>query len=179
MNHESILFQMWMNVTPCSPVEMEEPARTLTARTCVSVRRAGLTQIVRQVRAGSQLCVVQQENKYLVLLTVSIFISDVDECLRNPCMYNGTCLNTRGSYMCTCPRERTGKNCMDGEFRILERNLAIKIYTRGLVISILTFPLNISILWSSKLLWLLNLMFFFLQKNKILFVCKLIDIRQL
>jgi hypothetical protein len=151
-----------MNVTPCSPEEMEELARTLTAYTCVSVRRAGPTQSVRQVRTNGQLCVVKQENKYLVLLTVWVFISDVDECLRNPCMYNGTCLNTRGSYMCTCPQERAGKNCMDGESKILERNLEIKIYTGGVVIYILTSSLNISILWTSKLLWLLNFMLCFL-----------------
>ena len=40
-------------------------------------------------------------------------ISDVDECLNNPCHSNATCNNTLGSFLCTCKKGFTGdgRNC--------------------------------------------------------------------
>ena len=29
-------------------------------------------------------------------------LTDIDECLRNPCHTNATCNNTAGSYICVC-----------------------------------------------------------------------------
>ena len=42
--------------------------------------------------------------------------SDVDECLRNPCIHDGVCRNTNGSYVCDCPEQYTGKNCELGMY---------------------------------------------------------------
>ncbi|KAL4231072.1 hypothetical protein ACF0H5_008655 [Mactra antiquata] len=39
--------------------------------------------------------------------------ADVDECSRNPCKNSGSCLNTIGSYICTCPSGWTGTTCVD------------------------------------------------------------------
>ena len=31
-----------------------------------------------------------------------VFLSDIDECLTNPCSPNGACTNTKGSFSCQC-----------------------------------------------------------------------------
>lgn len=36
---------------------------------------------------------------------------DVDECVSKPCMNNGICHNTQGSYMCECPPGFSGMDC--------------------------------------------------------------------
>ena len=40
-------------------------------------------------------------------------ISDIDECLSNPCDTNATCVNTNGSFVCTCDNHFSGDgiNC--------------------------------------------------------------------
>ena len=40
-------------------------------------------------------------------------ISDVDECLSNPCDTVATCMNTNGSFVCTCDNHFSGDgfNC--------------------------------------------------------------------
>lgn len=50
----------------------------------------------------------KQSTKYLLL-------SDVDECLRNPCYHGGTCSNTAGSFTCLCEIGWTGPTCLIGE----------------------------------------------------------------
>lgn len=48
----------------------------------------------------------------------SIFVHvDVNECMgKNPCVNNGTCSNTRGSYRCSCASGWTGKHCEEGNY---------------------------------------------------------------
>ena len=56
-------------------------------------------------------------------------LADVDECLNDPCLHNGICGNTQGSYMCSCVPQWTGINCQTGKlnyfldnmFRIIDR----------------------------------------------------------
>ena len=33
---------------------------------------------------------------------------NVDECLEEPCLYNGTCVDSEGGYMCQCVNGTTG-----------------------------------------------------------------------
>ena len=54
----------------------------------------------------------------MIYFHVVFFIIDVDECKTNPCIA-GRCTNIQGSYICTCPPEKTGKNCEEGIDRLL------------------------------------------------------------
>ena len=42
-----------------------------------------------------------------------VLISDIDECLSDPCDANATCVNTNGSFVCTCDNHFSGNgfNC--------------------------------------------------------------------
>jgi hypothetical protein len=51
----------------------------------------------------------------LYIYIESLIVSDVDECLTNPCLYGASCFNTPGSYVCQCIAGRTGVNCERGE----------------------------------------------------------------
>ena len=46
-----------------------------------------------------------------MVLDHMIFFSDVDECLNDPCLNDGTCNNTEGSYFCACMDGWTDFNC--------------------------------------------------------------------
>lgn len=52
-------------------------------------------------------------------------ISDVNECADNPCGTNAVCLDTPGSFTCSCKEEYTGdpfKGCVDvDECKVLEK----------------------------------------------------------
>ncbi|KAH3805756.1 hypothetical protein DPMN_134063 [Dreissena polymorpha] len=37
--------------------------------------------------------------------------TDIDECLKEPCLNNGTCKNTIGSFHCACTQNWTGSTC--------------------------------------------------------------------
>ena len=47
-----------------------------------------------------------QCNKYAYL-----HVSDTMHCYSDPCVNNGTCVETQLSYYCICPPEWTGKDC--------------------------------------------------------------------
>ena len=44
----------------------------------------------------------------------SLLFPDVDECLDSPCLNEGTCENTQGSYICRCVEEWEGNYCQTG-----------------------------------------------------------------
>lgn len=47
-----------------------------------------------------------------------LHVSDIDECRNNPCIHDGVCRNTNGSYICECPKQYTGKNCELGVYYV-------------------------------------------------------------
>lgn len=36
---------------------------------------------------------------------------EIDECLSNPCLFNGTCIKKIGGYLCKCQAGFSGSNC--------------------------------------------------------------------
>lgn len=50
------------------------------------------------------------------------FFLDINECLQNPCLFGGTCIDTVGSYVCQCLPGRGGNNCANGKsiFRLVK-----------------------------------------------------------
>lgn len=49
-------------------------------------------------------------------MRINIFDSDKDECSGDPCKNGGTCINSNGSYQCSCASGWTGVNCTNGKF---------------------------------------------------------------
>lgn len=47
--------------------------------------------------------------------TVFVLCTDVNECLQSPCMNGATCVNTVGSFYCTCYEGWTGPYCAEGK----------------------------------------------------------------
>ena len=39
---------------------------------------------------------------------------DIDECVSNPCLNEGTCGDEIGGYLCTCPQGFAGPTCDQG-----------------------------------------------------------------
>lgn len=52
----------------------------------------------------------------LYLLFIYFLVSDINECLENPCGANAVCTNSPGSFLCSCKPDYTGnpyKGCTD------------------------------------------------------------------
>lgn len=43
-------------------------------------------------------------------------MTDIDECVGDPCLNSGNCSNTPGSYKCECIKGFEGKNCEKGMY---------------------------------------------------------------
>ena len=43
-----------------------------------------------------------------------LLFSEVDECVSNPCQFNGRCIDALKHYTCLCTERRTGNNCQYG-----------------------------------------------------------------
>ena len=48
---------------------------------------------------------------YSSIISIIFFPTDINECLQQPCLHGSTCVNTPGSYTCTCAPGWTGPNC--------------------------------------------------------------------
>ena len=45
-----------------------------------------------------------------------MFVSEVDECLINPCPEGAKCVEGVNTYTCECPEGNAGKHCDVGEY---------------------------------------------------------------
>lgn len=54
-------------------------------------------------------------------------ITDVDECLTEPCVNDGMCLNILGSYVCQCKEGFSGPRCEQGE----EKDIFLSVTISG------------------------------------------------
>jgi len=43
------------------------------------------------------------------------FLSDADDCLEQPCLNEGTCIDELNGYSCLCKEGYKGVNCEDGK----------------------------------------------------------------
>lgn len=70
------------------------------------------------------------ENNNMILCHSYISHSDVDECLSSPCLHNGVCNNTQGSFVCHCSGW-TGDICQTGKHTVLLVSLYHRISLKG------------------------------------------------
>lgn len=42
------------------------------------------------------------------------YLADIDDCVGEPCLNEGTCIDAVNDYSCTCAVGYTGKNCAIG-----------------------------------------------------------------
>ena len=57
---------------------------------------------------------VWRELEWLWTLSAFVWISELDECVSNPCMNGATCLDLVNSYQCQCAAGYTGNTCQTG-----------------------------------------------------------------
>ena len=50
------------------------------------------------------------------------FLTDINECLSNPCPRRASCNNEINAYSCTCVQGFTGDDCESGRFYIIMDN---------------------------------------------------------
>ena len=77
---------------------------------CCWIRREELRQ---RYGCSCQLVVFVWGYRDLLMLA-TLFLTDVDECQRDPCQNGGQCTNSKGSYSCSCAAGYEGKNCDKG-----------------------------------------------------------------
>ena len=67
----------------------------------------------------------------------SLFLADVDDCVEQPCLNGGTCIDSVNDYTCLCADGYTGKNCAVGKNRVFVSKVIIskKNLTIGLKVS--------------------------------------------
>ena len=47
-------------------------------------------------------------------LSFHVMISGRDECMSNPCLHNGQCMDGINGYECACQEQHTGTHCERG-----------------------------------------------------------------
>ena len=73
-----------------------------------------------------------------VLHYTPLIISDIDECLNVPCLHNGSCSNTDGSYTCSCVPQWTGNDCEIGKL-VYQTELSFKLMACTVLLDQLSF----------------------------------------
>ena len=45
----------------------------------------------------------------------TLFLADIEDCVDQPCLNGGTCIDAVNDYTCICVNGYTGKNCSVGK----------------------------------------------------------------
>ena len=60
-------------------------------------------------------------------------LSDINECLPNPCHNGATCVDLIGNYRCNCKAGYTGGNCETGSKFLIEQLISIRFVDSSIV----------------------------------------------
>ena len=53
-----------------------------------------------------------------ILYSVHLFLTDIDECVSQPCLNGGLCIEGVNQYFCFCQNRFTGNNCEIGKVEL-------------------------------------------------------------
>ena len=62
------------------------------------------------------LSIISSELHSQVKDSYALCISDIDDCVENPCQNGGRCTDAVNDFDCTCPQGFSGKNCSIGRY---------------------------------------------------------------
>lgn len=101
-------------------VNTMERASIITAHIFVTVQMDGRDSIVKMVsEINLKIKHTFVSFKTTIKKVDCICIEDIDECqMLHLCKNNGTCLNTNGSYVCSCEEGWRGQHCEDGKLHV-------------------------------------------------------------
>lgn len=66
-------------------------------------------------RRSSWLNKIKKNYNFLIKNLMYFYSLDVNECASFPCLNGGRCVNTDGSFQCSCKDGFTGSRCEQGE----------------------------------------------------------------
>ena len=54
--------------------------------------------------------------KALIVTILPWYFTDIDDCVPNPCKFNGTCIDQINDYTCDCVDGFRGKTCDESKY---------------------------------------------------------------
>ena len=62
----------------------------------------------------AQICAMKPD--FYIATKRSSHFSDIDDCVSNPCKFNGTCIDEITDYTCDCVDGYRGKSCEESKY---------------------------------------------------------------